>query len=174
MIIVAALIGAVSGAAASKGTSKVREFLNDGESIERKCPDCAFKGPHPFVTIDRSWATGATIGLLTGGVGGVVSGAIAKKIFYCERCNGEFYETGEKPTWNADKALEAFVNYPELKEAYDKLESLLARNQHIARKHQNEIIELERKLRITNSDKRRLTQQVQNLVAILERELGAA
>ena len=169
-IIIGIGIAAAAGIAASKGTTKVREYINDGEICNVECPYCSNGGPHKFAIIDRSYAAGAGIGILAGGVGGAIGGAIAKKIFKCNLCGRAIYENGEKPGWNADKAISAFFKYKPLENAYDELQHLIARNQTITQKHTNEIIELRKELEKEKSNKKELEKKIRIIIEKMKSE----
>jgi len=158
------LIAAFSGAAASKGTSKVREFLNDGEKIDCKCPRCADGGPHVFACIDRSVVGGAFIGVVLGAAGGAVAGVLARRIFRCRSCSVAMYDEGQRPTWNADEAIAAFVQYPKLKAVTEDLQGLVARNQAVAARHAAAIADLEHRLQRAEGDKVALERDLRRLV----------
>lgn len=173
LLVIMALSGAGAGAAVSKGTAAIRGWLNKGEKVQTPCRRCGNEGPHEFVAIDRSWVGGATIGILVGGIGGAVAGAVAKRIFRCSLCSAAMYESGERPGWNADDAIKAFLQYPTLREASEELQDAIARNQEVAKRHQEQIIKLEGDLRAQQTDKAELEQQIRALTAQIKRERAA-
>ncbi len=104
LIAVAYLVGTTAGLAATKATTSIRRWRNDGETIEVSCPRCQDSGPHEFSFINRSLTAGILTGAATGAVGGVISGAIAKRVFACKSCGAAMYENGKPPDRNIDKA----------------------------------------------------------------------
>lgn len=169
-IIAVLALGAAGAAAAAKGAASVRRWMNKGETIRVPCRRCSSEGPHEFVTIDRSWAGAVAIGMLVGGFGGAVAGAVARRIFGCKSCGAAMYEDGAHPGWNADEAIQAFFTYPSLKEACETLQELVARNQTVAKKHSTEIERLEQDLQSVKSDKAELERRVRALIEQLQRE----
>jgi hypothetical protein len=164
------LAGMVAGPLTTKGVVALRKWWNEGEEIGIECRRCNNNGPHKFVTIDRSIGGTIFIGALTGTIGGSVSGAVAKRVFQCESCGCSMYENGERPDWNMDKALESFVRYPALKEAYEDAQGLIARNQKIAIKHKTKISLLEKQLKDTSSDKVALERELKAISEAIRRE----
>lgn len=112
--------------------------------------------------------------MLTGAIGGTVAGTFAKRVFSCGKCGAAMYANGERPGWNADQAIDAFVRYPKLKAACEELQVLLARDQELARKHAEQIKALEVDLESAASDKLELERRVRAMIALLKREHRAA
>lgn len=158
-------IGSVFGPMAAKGVSKIREFINEGETINCYCYNCNDYGPHNFAIIDRSWAAGAGVGFFTGGIGGSIAGFTAKKIFRCNNCGRAIYSDGSRPGWNADQAIQAFFGYDELKVVAEELQEIVSSNQKIAKKYTKEIERLESELQDVKSDKQLLKEKISNLIA---------
>jgi predicted nucleic acid-binding Zn-ribbon protein len=80
------------------------------------------------------------------------------------------YENGKRPSWNMDKALECFVKYPSLKDAFEDAQGLIARHQKIARKYKSKIAHLEKQIEDTNSDKAALEKELRAICAAIEKE----
>ena len=124
------ILGAAAlGAGAAKGTAAIRRRINVETTVEVGCPACGSGGPHQFVFINRSWAGGAVVGVLAGGVGGAISGMGARRVFRCRSCGVAMYKNGKRPGWNADQAIEMFFRYPRLRDAYHDLQTLISRSQ---------------------------------------------
>jgi len=164
------VVSVVAGPLTSKGVVALRKWWNEGEKVDVACRRCNSTGPHEFVTIDRSLGGTIFIGALTGAVGGSVSGAVAKRVFRCQSCGCSMYESGERPSWNMDKALECFVRYPDLKEAFEDAQGLIARNQKIAKKHKERIARLEKELNEMNIDKSALERELRAICDTIRRE----
>lgn len=163
--------GAIGGTAAAKGVSEVRKWINEGSTINICCRKCRDNGPHPFIMIDRSWASGAALGVLGGGFFGLIAGVTARRIFYCRKCRAAMYDDGQRPSgWNADEAIKAFLNYPSLKEAVEEFQGLVECNQKIAMKHTNEINLLFKMLQDVEFDKIELEKRIRTLMKVIHRE----
>lgn len=169
-IIAGLAIATAAGAATAKGTSKAREYFNDGETVRCKCPRCENRGPHKFSRIDRSAAAGATLGFLAGPLAGAAGGVLAKRVFKCRRCGGELYENGKKPTWNAGKAIDAFIHYPALQEDAEELRRVIAMHRTVAQKRAAKIERLERDLADSKADQERLRKRIRALIRVIKRE----
>lgn len=181
-------LGAVGGVAARGAVGKVRNWLNNGETVVVSCPRCGNNGPHDFVFIDRSWATSAAVGVLTGAVGGAFMGAIAKRVFKCKSCNTAMYKNGDRPGWNADKAVEMFVRYPSLMRAHEELEGkiselerVISRHQEIAKKYAEQIEHLKQEQQTLNLEKEAIEERLheminrtKKLISMINREAAAA
>lgn len=152
--LVIAIVSIASGMGAAKGTAKIREFINEGETIDCECSYCHKYGKNEFYKIDRSWVTGGAIGFLSGGIGGTIGGFVAKKLYKCSHCGKLIYEDGSKRDWNADSALNnavrSFTSSPEIEDAYEELSNLVERNKAIELKYKNEIEKL--KIEINTKD----------------------
>ena len=96
---------ASTGVLATKATTRIRRWWNEGEIIEVRCPWCEDSGPHEFSFIDRSWTASILTGVVAGAVGGTVSGAIAKRVFACKSCGASMYEDGKRQGLNMDDIL---------------------------------------------------------------------
>jgi hypothetical protein len=164
------LLAPLAGALCAKVASAIRSEMNEGETVRVRCRSCGDDGPHAFSHIDRSWAGGAVIGVATGGVGGAISGMVADRVFHCRSCGVSMLESGEQPGWNADEAVDAAVNYQGAREAFEQLQSLVARNQRIASRHASEIDRLRRELEDERSDKTRLASAICSLIGRIEAE----
>lgn len=163
------ILGAMGGAAAGKGTAKIREMWNKGETVSVACPRCGNHGPHEFAIIDRSWGASATLGAATGAIGGTVGGFLAKRIFRCRGCNRSMYEDGSRPSWNADAALKMFVKYPELQAQWEELQSMVARDQELLKKYRRRIDKLEKQLTDERADKAKLKRMLDALLKDMKR-----
>lgn len=167
-------IAVASGMAAAKGTTKVREFMNDGETIKCKCSYCGSKGPHLFKKIDRSWTSGGVVGFLTGGAGGIVSGIIAKKLYECNHCGHLIHLDGSKRGWNLDNAFsnaaDNFIDYPKLEESYEELASLNERNKKVSQKYQQQIEGFKEEINKKNIDHAELEKRVRKLIAKIKKD----
>lgn len=163
-IVPALILGAVGGAAAGKGTAKIRELWNKGETVSVACPRCDNSGPHEFAMIDRSWGAAAAVGAAVGAVGGTIGGMLAKRIFRCRGCHRSMYEDGSRPSWNADAALEMFIKYPELKAQWEELQYMVARDQELLKRYRHRIDKLEKKLSDERADKAQIKQMLSALL----------
>lgn len=172
--LVIALVSIASGMGAAKGTTKIREIINEGETIDCKCSYCGKKGKHVFYKIDRSWVTGGALGFLSGGIGGSISGFIAKKLYKCNHCGKLIYEDGGKRKWNADTALNnavrSFTCYPELEDAYEELSNLIERNKVIELKYQKEIEDLKKEINKKNVNQFELEKKVRLLINKIKKD----
>lgn len=168
-----AAVAIAVGTAAAKGTTKFREFMNEGESVYCKCVYCQTECYNQFSKIDRSDSS-MVIGLLSGGIGGVVSGMVAGKLYICSNCGNLIKEDGSEPGWNAGDALEYaienFIDYPELGKYYEELASLIERNKIIEHKYRKEIDYLNEKLNQKDIDNIKLTDEVRRLIDKIKRD----
>lgn len=174
MFFVIAIVATAAGTAAAKGTTKIRELMNEGKTVKCNCAYCGSNGPHYFKKIDRSWTMSGVVGFLTGGAGGIVSGIIARKLYTCCYCERLIHEDGSKRGWNADEALsnalDNFVDYPKLEEYYEELASLNQRCKVISQKEKQEIDELKKQINKKNIDYEKLEQRVITLISKLKRD----
>ena len=170
LIAVLLLVGTPAGVVATKTTTRIRRWWNEGETIEVHCPRCEDSGPHKFSSIDRGWTVSILTGAATGAIGGTVSGIVAKRVFKCKSCTASMYQDGKRLGWNADKAMHSFVHYPELRNALEDLEALLAQNQKVARKYAKEIKNLKRDLKSQDADKKELERRIRALIAQINKK----
>ena len=88
------------------------------------------------------------------------------------------YKNGDRLGWNADHAIRMFIKYPDLKEANEQLQSMVARNQAVAKKHAERITQLERELRSTKESSAQkvaeLVRRIRALTEQIKRESTAA
>lgn len=159
------ILSAASGSAATKGTAKIREFMNEGEKVRCPCPGCKWQGPHVFHKIDVSWSASIAGGFAWGAIGGTAKGVFADRLFICARCGTTMTEDGSPPSWNSDEALKVLVTYPSLKQAIQDLQGLVARNQTIVQQYAERIKDLERRLNDMKSDKVALENDIRLLSA---------
>ena len=109
LIALALLLGTPAGVVATKTTTRIRHWMNEGEIIKVHCPRCEDSGPHEFSRIDRGWTASILTGAATGAIGGTVSGIVAKRVFKCKSCGADMYQDGKRPTRNADKAMHSLI-----------------------------------------------------------------
>lgn len=166
--LIIAIVSIASGMGAAKGTSKIRELINEGEIIDCECSYCHNYGKHLFYKIDRSWVTGGAIGFLSGGIGGTIGGFIAKKLYKCSHCGKLIYEDGTKREWNADTALNnavrSFTCYPELEDAFEELSGLVERNKVIEFKYKYEIEKLKDEINEKEINQNELEKKIRLLI----------
>lgn len=119
----------------------IQEYRYRDITINLICKRCHYKGNHKFAFIYESPATI----LLTWGF------VYTKKIFKCEKCGVLMFENGELVVTIFDR-LDGFIHYPELRDAINELELMVAQNQDIASKYREEIIDLKKDLADANAD----------------------
>jgi len=157
-------IAIFAGGGTAVGTKKAREYFNEGETIYVSCRRCHSYGPHLFDRINRSVAPGLLMGFIAGIPGGLILGITGKRIFKCRSCGADMYEDGSRPGATLSERLEGFSNYPDLKDAIEDFQNLVANNQTIAAKHHEEIARLQRELDDVNSDKEILAAKLRTLI----------
>jgi hypothetical protein len=149
-IFIAIGVAIAAGTASSKGSSAIREHYNKNTTIIIKCPYCSSSGPHKFKEIRNSWTSSGVVGGLTGIIGGTVKGLTAESLYSCFRCKQLLTKKGTKPSWYMDQAVSdsarVFFSNKSIKDQYDELQNLIAREQTISKRYYYQIQHLEDEL----------------------------
>jgi len=160
----------IGGVVASKSTEKIREFINEDETVKCKCFCCFDKGPHKFKRIDNSWSAAGALGLAGGAVGGLAKGIVSQRIFKCRNCGVEIYENGDLPGWNADNAIISFFSYRSLEQTLKEMQKIIATSNKIAQNHSKEIEKIYKELNDVTSDKIALEKKIRIVIDKLKND----
>ena len=92
-----------------------------------------------------------------------------EKIFMCNKCGGEMLEDGtivltlKERIHDLMERVEAFRKWPEIKDAMQELQEMIAQNKKVAAKHRKEIEQLLVEMNKINADKDLLIEKIKKL-----------